>query len=67
VETVFMNPEVIVPGPGDEIVSHKGKTLDRGVYESIRREFYELRGWDAETGEQKKGTLERMGLEELVE
>jgi len=67
VETVFMNPEVIVPGPGDAIVSHKGKTLDREVYESIRREFYELRGWDPQTGEQKKETLARQGLQELMD
>jgi aldehyde:ferredoxin oxidoreductase len=67
VETVFMNPEVIVPGPGDEIVSHKGKTLDREVYETLRREFYELRGWDPETGEQKPETLERLGLQDLMD
>ncbi len=66
VQTVFMNPQVIVPGPGDDIVSHKGKTLDREVYETIRREFYELRGWDPETGEQKKETLERLGLTEIA-
>jgi hypothetical protein len=31
----------------------------------MRKEFYELRGWDAETGLQKAETLDRIGLFEL--
>ena len=65
VETVFMNPDVIVPGPGDEVVSRRGKTLDRNEFEVMRKEFYELRGWNAETGLQKAETLNRLGLTEL--
>jgi hypothetical protein len=30
-------------------------------------EYYELRGWDCETGLQKKGGLEEMGLGHVVE
>jgi aldehyde:ferredoxin oxidoreductase len=66
VEYVFMNPNVIVPGPGDEVISRKGKTLDRDVFEEMRKEFYELRGWDSESGVQKAETLERLGLSDLV-
>ena len=67
VETVFMNPDVIVPGPGEEVVSRKGKTLDRDVFETMRKEFYALRGWDAESGLQKAETLEGLGLADLVQ
>jgi aldehyde:ferredoxin oxidoreductase len=67
VETVFMNPDVIVPGPGEEVVSRKGKTLDRDVFEALRKEFYNLRGWDAESGLQKAETLEGLGLSDLVQ
>ncbi len=67
VESVFMNPEVIIPGPGEEVVSRKGQTLDRKVFEAMRKEYYELRGWDAETGLQKAQTLERIGLTDLSE
>ncbi len=67
VETVFMNPAVIVPGPGEEVVSRKGKTLDRDVFEAMRKEFYNLRGWDAESGLQKAETLEGLGLSDLVQ
>jgi aldehyde:ferredoxin oxidoreductase len=66
VENVFMNPNVIVPGPGDEVISRKGKALDRDVFEEMRKEFYELRGWDSESGVQKAETLERLGLSDLV-
>ena len=66
VETVFMNPDVVVPGPGEEVISRKGQTLDRDVFEEMRKEFYELRGWDSESGLQKAETLERLGLSELV-
>jgi aldehyde:ferredoxin oxidoreductase len=66
VETVFMNPNVIVPGPGEEVISRKGQTLDREVFEEMRKEFYELRGWDSESGLQKAETLERLGLSDLV-
>ena len=66
VEAVFMNPDVIVPGPGEEVISRKGQILDREVFEEMRKEFYELRGWDSGSGLQKAETLERLGLSDLV-
>jgi aldehyde:ferredoxin oxidoreductase len=66
VQTVFMNPDVIVPGPGEEVISRKGQTLDREVFIEMRNEFYELRGWDSESGLQKPDTLERLGLSDLT-
>ncbi len=50
VQTVFMNPEVLIPGEGDTVLNRKGKTLDRDVFKSMRDEFYQLRGWDSKTG-----------------
>ena len=67
VESVFMNPEVIIPGAGKEVISRKGKTLDRNVFETMRKEYYELRGWDSESGLQKAETLERIGLSEIAQ
>ena len=67
VETGFMNPSMIAPGPGDETVSLKGRVLDRNEFERIREEFYELRGWDPETGLQKAETLERLGLSDVAD
>jgi len=67
VKTVFMNPKVIVPGPGEEVISLKGATLDRDIYEEIRKEFYTIRGFDPETGLQKAETLKRLGMADIAE
>jgi len=67
VETVFMNPDVIVPGPGQEVLSRKGQTLDRDVFEAMRKEFYEIRSWGIESGLQKAKTLEHLGLSDLAQ
>ncbi len=58
----MLNPELIVPGPTEEPVSVKGNTLDRGEFEKMRREYYQLRGWDPDTGLQKKEVFERLGM-----
>lgn len=62
-----LNPDLIVPGPGEKPLSVKGAVLDRKKYEQMLREFYELRGWDTETGLQWVETLERMGLSDLAQ
>ena len=61
VQTVFMNPEVLVPGPGDQVLTRKGMTLDKEVFATMRREFYQLRGWDPDTGVQLPDILDRLG------
>lgn len=66
VESVFMNPEVIVPGPGDEVLSRKGRTLDRDEYDTMLSEFYDLRGWDPESGLQTADKLERLELSDII-
>lgn len=65
VEVSAINPRMIVPGPTEEPVSFRGNILDRERYEEMREEFYELRGWDTETGLQKAETLERLDLADL--
>lgn len=57
VEEIYLNPDVIVPGPGKEVISRKGKILDRKTYDRMRKEFYKIRGWDPESGLQKDDTL----------
>jgi len=67
VQFVFMNPEVLVPGPGDEVFSRKGRTLKRDEFEKMRNEFYQLRGWDPETGLQKLETLQELELDDIAD
>ncbi|MBT3175415.1 MAG: hypothetical protein HOG03_10075 [Desulfobacula sp.] len=65
VQTVFMNPEVLVPGEGDIVLSRKGQTLDREVFKKMRDEFYQLRGWNPETGCPTAKKLYELGLSDL--
>lgn len=62
----MLNPHLLVPGPTEEPVSVRGNLLDREKFEQMRKEFYELRGWDPETGLQKRLTFERLGLSDLI-
>ncbi|MBW1922841.1 MAG: hypothetical protein JRF59_00940 [Deltaproteobacteria bacterium] len=63
----LLNPRLIVPGPTEEPVSVKGNVLDREKYKEMRAEYYELRGWDRETGLQTAETLNRLGLGDVAE
>jgi aldehyde:ferredoxin oxidoreductase len=44
----------------------KGEIMDREKFERMKDEYYELRGWDKETGIPKEETLIAFGLEDLV-
>ncbi|MCA1794669.1 MAG: hypothetical protein LC660_12530 [Desulfobacteraceae bacterium] len=66
VQTVFMNPDVLVPGPDDKVLSRKGLVLDRKDFQEMRKEFYQLRGWNPETGVQLESTLDRLSLASLL-
>jgi aldehyde:ferredoxin oxidoreductase len=61
------NPELMLPGSGDQVFSRKGKALDRDVFEKLKDAYYALRGWDQKTGFFKKKTLQELGLDELIE
>jgi aldehyde:ferredoxin oxidoreductase len=58
----LFNPDLEFPGPGDEIISRKGQTLDRKDFEHMKDEYYNLRGWDAASGLQNKEKLDELGL-----
>ncbi|MCD4743747.1 MAG: hypothetical protein K8R67_14890 [Desulfobacteraceae bacterium] len=65
VQSVFMNTDVLVPGEGDIVLNRKGKTLDRDVFKKMREEFYQLRGWNPETGYPTEEKLNELGLSDL--
>jgi aldehyde:ferredoxin oxidoreductase len=67
VQSVFMNADVLVPGEGDLVLSRKGQTMDREVFQKMREEFYQLRGWDPETGYPGAEKLHELGLSDLLE
>lgn len=67
VQSVFMNPEVIVPGPGDSVIRKKGATLSPQAFETMRDEFYALRRWDVASGCQRRTPLEDQRLGDIIE
>ncbi len=63
---LFCDPECIVPGKDGEIVCVEGRTFDRHDFEKLKDDYYELRGWDVETGLPKAATLRDFGLEDVA-
>jgi aldehyde:ferredoxin oxidoreductase len=61
-----MNPRGIAPGKDGEIIIKKGAMLDRTKFEEIKREYYQLRGWDAVSGLQTKAKLEELDLRDVA-
>ena len=67
-EFVFFSPDCMVPGEDGKPVSKKGTILKRDEFENIRDEYYDLRGWDKETGYQTETLMVSLNLtEEAVE
>ncbi len=64
---LFCDPECIVPGKNDEIVNVEGRTVDRQEFEALKDQYYELRGWDVETGLPKTETLKSFDLGDIAE
>jgi aldehyde:ferredoxin oxidoreductase len=62
-----MNADVLVPGKGDNVLNRKCQTVDREVFEKMRDEFYQLRGWDSDTGYPLVEKLHELGLSELFD
>lgn len=61
------NPELLVPGRGDQAVSRKGQVVNQQDFDSMREEYYLLRGWDATSGLPTRNTLNGLGLGDIAE
>jgi aldehyde:ferredoxin oxidoreductase len=63
----LMNSDVLMPGKDGETISRNMMSLDREGFEKMKDEYYELRGWDVESGLQRKEKLKELALEEIIE
>jgi aldehyde:ferredoxin oxidoreductase len=61
------NPEAIVPGKNGEPITKKGTVVDREKFAQMLREYYELRGWDTNSGLQTKQKLVELDLGDIAE
>lgn len=66
VESEHLNRRLIVPGEDGEPVSRKGAILERSEFETMKDEYYNLRGWDVATGRQTREKLVELGIEDMV-
>jgi aldehyde:ferredoxin oxidoreductase len=57
---------MLVPGEGDSAVDMTGSTLDKARFGAMLKEYYQVRGWDRETGIPKAETLKALGLEDVA-
>jgi len=56
-----------VPGKDAELISRKGAVVDRGRFERMKDEYYQLRQWDVATGLQTSANLEALELKEVAQ
>lgn len=54
------NPERLLPGKGDELIPYQMKAVERDKAQQLMDEYYELRGWDVQTGILKKEKLQQL-------
>ena len=66
IQYLRFNRECKVPGRNDEVASRKGAVIDRGEFEKMKNEYYELRGWDVASGLQTKAKLKGLNLEDIA-
>ncbi len=62
-----MNPRGLAPGKDGEVITRKGAVLDRAKFEEMKREYYQLRGWDKATGLQSRKKLEELDLKDIAD
>jgi aldehyde:ferredoxin oxidoreductase len=63
----MFNPDLYLPASGDEVVSRKGKAMDREGFDRLLDEYYRIRGWDPATGLFTKEKLNDIDLQEVIE
>ncbi|MBN2062246.1 MAG: hypothetical protein JW882_17720 [Deltaproteobacteria bacterium] len=66
-DNLYFSPGCIVPDKNGEAVSLKGSVVKRDEFENMKSEYYDLRGWDRETGFQTKEKLEDLDLHDIAE
>ena len=66
-QEIFYDPTCIAPGKDGTIVSRKNAVVDREEFEKTKGEYYQLRGWDVESGFQTKTKLIELQLADIAD
>lgn len=67
IQTHVADPDLLVPGPGGEVVSQLGRRAHRQDFERIRDDYYQRRGWDVPTGLPSAEGLRALGMDEVAQ
>ena len=65
-QDVFFNPDCLVPGKDGEVLSRKGASIDRADFEKLKSEYYELRGWEVNSGLPTETKLRDLDLADVA-
>ncbi len=63
---IFWNDDGLVPGKDGEVTSKVGTVVDRDDFEKLKDEYYELRGWDVDSGLPTETKLTELGLQDIA-
>jgi aldehyde:ferredoxin oxidoreductase len=64
--SVFYDREALVPDKEGMPQSRKGAVIEKAEFEKLKDEYYELRGWDVQSGLQTKSSLEAFQLGDIA-
>ena len=56
----------MVPGEDGQPFSRKGMVLDRQEFETMKDQYYHIRGWDIATGLQTRKKLGDLALDDVL-
>jgi len=63
----MLNPENKWPGKDGSLFSNNGAVVRRNFFKQIMDDYYKARGWDPKTGLQKRDTLRKLNLGDIIE
>lgn len=66
-EYEIQDSQLILPGKDGEVVSLKGRVVDREAFERMKDEYYQLRRWDVASGLQTRTQLEEIDLKDVAQ
>ena len=56
----------IIPGKGGQVMSRQGMVLEREDFEKMKDEYYQLHGWDVNSGLQTRAKLHELDLQDVA-
>ncbi len=63
---IFIHPDGLMPGKGDEIITRVGSVVEKDKFEQMKTEYYQLRGWDVATGLPTRYKLQELKLNDVA-